>query len=250
MLGVVTRQKKASARRQRYLQKLHKRTKTRMKNKENRHSNIEIASIAPRQNKGNSRGIVRVSERISRKNLPEMKTFGLYLSGLLAIGIFTFVPLSIAHGSSAGQMAAMGGRGNMDLHGHGRYSDPFWEPYHPGLYDSVYSYRPTPKQQATAKQQVEAYLLAVKKRRKYAATHRYIAVETLRPTKQQIDDYTKKDQSAGSVEPAQLRCLMVFDTQTREFVGSGCYIVGSEPAVGEVTRFESVSAEFVGHEAP
>jgi hypothetical protein len=220
-----------------------------MKNKDNRHSNIEIASIAPRKDKGNSRGIVKVSERISRKNLPGMKTFGLYFFGLLAIGILTFVPLSIAHGSSAGHMSAMGGRGNTDLHEHGRYFDPFWEPYHPGLYDSVYVYRPTPKQRATAKQQVEAYLLAVKKRRKQTATHRYIAVETLMPTKQQIDDYTKKNQSAGHAKPAQLRCLMVFDTQTREFVGSGCYIVGSEPLAGEVTRFEAVSAEFVGHEA-
>jgi hypothetical protein len=220
-----------------------------MKNKENKHSNIEGASIVPRQNKGNSGGIVRVSERISRNNVPGIKAFGLYMSGLLAIGIMTFVPFSMAHGSSAGHMAAMGGRGNTDFHGHGRYFDPFWEPYHHGLYDSVYVYRPTPKQQATAKQQVDAYLLAAKKRRKHTATHRYIAVETLRPTKQQIDDYTKKNQSAGNVEPAELRCLMVFDTQAREFVGSGCYIVGAEPSAGEVTRFEGVSAEFVGHEA-
>jgi hypothetical protein len=49
------------------------------------------------------------------------------------------------------------------------------------------------------------------------------------------------------VEPAQLRCLMVYDTQTREFVGSGCYVVSTEPLAGAVSKFESVSAEFVGH---
>jgi hypothetical protein len=134
---------------------------------------------------------------------------------------------------------------------HCRYSDPFWGPsfpYHAGIYDSDYSYTPTPEQQATAKRQVEAYLLAVKKRRKHAATHRYISVETLRPTKKQLEDFTMKQPQARRVEPAQLHCLMVFDTQAREFVGSGCYVVSSEPLAGAVAKFESVSAEFVGHE--
>ena len=98
-----------------------------------------------------------------------------------------------------------------------------------------------------AKQQVEAYLLAVKERRKHAATHRYISVETLRPTKKQVEDFTRKQPPLRHVEPARLRCLMVFDTQTREFVGSGCYVVSSEPSAGEVAQFETVSAEFVGH---
>ena len=50
----------------------------------------------------------------------------------------------------------------------------------------------------------------------------------------------------GWAEPSQLRCLMVFDTQTRQFVGSGCYVVPSEPSNGKVETFETVSAEFVG----
>ena len=125
--------------------------------------------------------------------------------------------------------------------------DP-WFPYHVGIYDSAYTYTPTPKQQSAAKQQVEAYMLEVQKRSQHAPTHRYISVETLRPTKQQLDDYTRKTQVTRRVDASQLRCLMVFDTQTREFVGSGCYIVPNEPLTGEVARFESVSAEFVGHE--
>jgi hypothetical protein len=40
---------------------------------------------------------------------------------------------------------------------------------------------------------------------------------------------------------------MVFDTQTREFVGSGCYVVSTAPRTGEVRQFEAVSAEFVGY---
>ena len=174
-----------------------------------------------------------------------------YFAALLATGYFTFVPLTIANGASAGHMSAVDRHGNGQRNENCRYSNPFWGssfPYHAGIYDSDFSYTPTPEQQATAKRQVEAYLLAVKKRRKHAATHRYISVETLRPTKKQLEDFTRKQPPARRVEPAQLRCLMVFDTQTREFVGSGCYVVGSEPLAGEVAHFETVSAEFVGHE--
>jgi hypothetical protein len=174
-----------------------------------------------------------------------------YFAGLLATGYFTFIPLTPANGTSAGHMSGVGCRGNRQRNEHSRYSNPFWGPsfpYHAGIYDSHYSYTPTPEQQATAKRQVEAYLLAVKKGRKHAATHRYISVETLRPTKKQLEDFTRKQPPARRVEAAQLRCLMVFDTQTREFVGSGCYVVSSEPPAGEVAQFETVSAEFVGHE--
>jgi hypothetical protein len=71
-------------------------------------------------------------------------------------------------------------------------------------------------------------------------------VQTLRPTKKQLEDYTKKQLSPHPAQPSQLRCLMVFDTQTKQFAGSGCYVVASEPSIGEVEKFETVSAEFVG----
>jgi hypothetical protein len=100
---------------------------------------------------------------------------------------------------------------------------------------------------ATAQEQVQDYLLAVKKGRKHAATHRYISVETLRPTKKQLEDYTKKQRPQRSAEPSQLRCLMVFDTQTKQFAGSRCYVVTGQRSIGEVDKFETVSAEFVGH---
>jgi hypothetical protein len=47
-------------------------------------------------------------------------------------------------------------------------------------------------------------------------------------------------------EHSQLRCLMVFDTQAKQFVGSGCYVVTGKPSTGDVAKFETVSAEFVG----
>ena len=43
-----------------------------------------------------------------------------------------------------------------------------------------------------------------------------------------------------------MRYLMVYDTQTKQFVGSGCYLVSNEPSVGDVSMFQTVSAEFVG----
>jgi hypothetical protein len=192
-----------------------------------------------------------VCAQISHQEEPTIVTRRWHLAGLLAVGYFTLVPLALAHGNSAGHMSAMGSPGNGQRHEHCGYSSPFWDSsfaYHAGLYTSAYSYTPTSEQQATAKQQVASYLLAVKKGRKHPATHRYISVETLRPTKKQLEEFTRKQASIPRVEPTQLRCLMVFDTQTREFVGSGCYVVDTTPLAGEVAKFETVSAEFVGHE--
>jgi hypothetical protein len=172
----------------------------------------------------------------------------LRIVSLVAAGFYSFFPLSLAHGHSAGEMSSVVGHGNEQGYEPYRYSDPYRGLYtgYAGNADSDYSYTPTPEQQATAAQQVEDYLAAVKKGRRHAATHRYISVETLRPTKKQREDYTKKQPPVRRVEPAQLRCLMVFDTQTRQFVGSGCYVLSSEPSVGEISKFETVSAEFVG----
>jgi hypothetical protein len=142
------------------------------------------------------------------------------------------------------------------------YRDPFWGSWYPGysgVYDSSYWYTPTAEQRAAAEKQVQAYLAAVKKGRKRAARHRYIAVQTLRPTTKQLQDYVNKRAAANSaaangnaqlsnrwVEPNQLRCMMVFDTQSKQFVGSGCYVVASNPPVGATAKFETFTAEFVG----
>ena len=145
---------------------------------------------------------------------------------------------------------------------HNYYRDPFWGSWYPGysgVYDSDYWYIPTPEQKAAAQKQVQLYLAAVKKGRKHAASHRYIAVQTLHPTKKQLQDYVNKRAAVKSaaangetqlsnrwVDPDKLRCMMVFDTQSRQFVGSGCYVVASTPPAGTTARFETFTAEFVG----
>jgi len=164
-------------------------------------------------------------------------------------GLHAFSPWSLAHGISAGHSSSVVSHRDEQRYEHYRYSDPYWRSSYSsyaGIYDSIYSYTPTSEQQATAEQQIKNYLAAVKKGKRHVATHRYISVKTLRPTKKQLEEYTKKQPPGHRAEPAQLRCLMVFDTQTKQFVGSGCYVVSSEPSVGQVAKFETVSAEFVG----
>jgi hypothetical protein len=192
----------------------------------------------------------RISAQNSHLEKSTIWTRRWHLAGFLAAGYFTFTPLAVAHGNSGGHMSGMGNSGNTQHNDHWSYLNPFPGPsydyYHAGIYDPVYSYTPSPEQQAKAMQQVGTYLLEINQRRHHAATHRYISVETLRPTKKQVEDFVKKQPPTRHVEPGKLRCLMVFDTQTREFVGSGCYVVTTAPRSGEVTQFEAVSAEFVG----
>jgi hypothetical protein len=207
-----------------------------MKIKEMNLSNVEIASHTSQRNRGSLGRLARVRAVVMKPQF--------YIAGLFATGYLALTPTQAA-GAPAGHMSAALSHGNDHYRYSAFYGGSSYFSY-AGVYDSDYSYTPTPEQQATAKQQVEEYLAAVKKVRKRAATHRYISVETLRPTKTQLEDYLQKQRPPRTGEPSQLRCLMVFDTQTRQFVGSGCYVVQGEPSIGGVKRFEAVSAEFVG----
>jgi hypothetical protein len=188
---------------------------------------------------------------------------GLRLPGFVLAMSAALTCSSPAHGhggNSGGEMHQQSSHGHD--YGHHYYRDPFWGSWYPGYsgaYDSNYWYTPTPEQQAAAKKEVQAYLAAVQKGRKRPAAHRYIAVQTLRPTKKQVQDYVNKRATAKAaaansetqlsnrwVEPSQLRCMMVFDTQSKQFVGSGCYVVGSSPPIGTTAKFETFTAEFVG----
>jgi hypothetical protein len=222
-----------------------------MKTKEMNLADLEVTNIIKAgQKMGSLRRRAAFTARFpGRCDLP-IVAFPWLFSSLLTVLYLSFVPLTIAHGNSGGHNSGMG-HGNGGRNDHWGYPGPFWGPSYPyqvGVYGSAYWYTPTPEQRTKAKEEVAAYLKAVNKGRKHAAAHRYISVETLKPTKMQLQDYTRKQPAGRRVEPEQLRCLMVFDTQTKEFVGSGCYVVSKKPLVGEVAQFETVSAEFVGHE--
>jgi hypothetical protein len=191
---------------------------------------------------------LRADRTINKKKSTIMKL--ILHTFILMAPVLTAIPsLSIAHGKSGDRMSSVETNHHDCHHDRYRYSDiyscPPYGAYAVSYYDADYSYTPTAEQMATAQEQVHNYLLAVKKGRKHAATHRYISVEALRPTKSQLADYTKK-QLPQPAEPSQMRCLMVFDTQAKQFVGSNCYVVTAEPSIGDVAKFGTVSAEFVG----
>jgi hypothetical protein len=181
---------------------------------------------------------------------------------LIATGLIGAAPFCLGRGHSGDHDSGQSHHENKQWHGD-HYFDPFWSPWYPGAgsYGAAYpySYAPSSEQKATAQTCVDDYFTAVRKGRRHAATHRYLAVQTLRPTKKQREDYLEKKteavatakakgvpMSAHWVEPTQLRCLMVFDTQSKQYVGSGCYVIGSLPAINEVVKFETFPAEFVG----
>jgi hypothetical protein len=113
----------------------------------------------------------------------------------------------------------------------------------------------SPEQQKVAEANIRNY----QTRKHQPAKSRYVAVDTLRPNKKQTETYLKKiatekqkaewnkeKLSSRWVEPANLRCVMVFDTVSKEFVGSGCYVVGMALQPGELDTFETHSAEYIG----
>jgi hypothetical protein len=117
----------------------------------------------------------------------------------------------------------------------------------------------SPAQTATAQVHAKRYLAAVAAGHRPPPRHRYVAVKTLPPNAKQTAAYIKKREAAAAaaaakhealpakwVEPSKLKCVMIFDTQSKQFVGTVCYVISSEPALGEIAHFDTMSAEFVG----
>src|ERR1700761_5709238 len=118
--------------------------------------------------------------------------------GAATIGYFAFSSPCLAHGGRSGHMSGQSHQGPPSHH-EWHYSDPFWGGWYPGYagtYDSNYSYTPTPAQVTAAQKSVKDYLVAIQKGKRRPATHRYIAVETLRPTNKQLEDYKRKQANA------------------------------------------------------
>ena len=180
-------------------------------------------------------------------------------AAIAALGFFAFFVNQLVRAESHRSFPKSPGQHE---HYHRAYLDPFcsgWYPGYGGAYDSNYYYTPTPDQVTAAQKQVQTYVAAVHKGRRHPATHRYIAVRTLNPTKVQLADYEKKLADAKSatasgesqlsnrwVAPDKLRCVMLFDTQSKQFAGSGCYVIAGTPPSGTVAKFDTYSAEFVG----
>jgi hypothetical protein len=134
------------------------------------------------------------------------------------------------------------------------------ETLEPGTPDlALIKYPVSPAQASTAQLRVNHYLSAVASGHRPPPRSRYVAVKTLPPNAKQTAAYIKKRDAAREataaknealpakwVEPSQLKCVCIYDTQSKQFVGTVCYVIGSEPGIGELAQFESQSAEFVG----
>jgi hypothetical protein len=189
----------------------------------------------------------------------------IYAAGFLLAGFFAFGSISFAAGRGRGSSEHEHEHEHHQNWGHHRYRYDWYEygPWYPGYagYDSNYpfAYAATTEQQTEAKKCVRNYYASAQKNKRRVAKKRYIAVQTLRPSKRQLADYEQKRREAATalqsaqeqlstrwVPPGSLKCVMIFDTQTEQFVGSNCYAVGTLPSVGDVVKFETFTAEFVG----
>ena len=86
------------------------------------------------------------------------------------------------------------------------------------------------RQRQVAKEQGRfAYQLIEQHKARGVKESRYIAAATVR-----------EPDSKGA------KSLMIFDTQTDQVVGNHVYDVKTEPKTGQVGKFESYSAEYVG----
>lgn len=93
----------------------------------------------------------------------------------------------------------------------------------------------TERQRKVAEQRAKLYMARLEKQEQEQAAAkktkkpRYIAVQT---------EKTEKTQGKAAV--------MVFDTQSNEVVGNSVYDMKSTPQVGETTKFDTYTAQYVG----
>lgn len=93
----------------------------------------------------------------------------------------------------------------------------------------------TERQRKVAEQRAKLYMARLEKQQQEQAAARkakkprYIAVQT---------EKTEKTQGKAAV--------MVFDTQSNQIVGNSVYDMKSTPQVGETTKFDTYTAQYVG----
>lgn len=81
---------------------------------------------------------------------------------------------------------------------------------------------------------------------------RYLAVRTEDPTPEQMKQIRREMARPGgpygtpTAAPKKVYCVMIWDTQTREVVGTDCYAVLKLPEPGETARFDTYTAQYVG----
>jgi hypothetical protein len=115
-------------------------------------------------------------------------------------------------------------------------------------------YRATAEQIQTADEKASAYFRRLRPEEKKSLDQsgvRYLAVRTDDPSPAQMQeirgDLTRPASGYGASGPApKVYCVMIWDTHTREVVGTNCFAVLKLPASGEQAVFDTFTAQFVG----
>ncbi len=192
-------------------------------------------------------------------------------AALAAITFFQWNVDGIAYGSGESHASGESFQSNSQpirqkgtdhsFYGYHEHAANYYNARDPDRYFTRYpdKYFPTPQQRKTALQRVAAFFEGIFHHRHAAPKHRYIAIETSRPTSKQLALYkvrraaaigqaqAKKTKLASYwVAPEKLHCVMLFDTQSLQIVGNNCYFIPHLPPDGEMVRFDTINAEFVG----
>lgn len=123
---------------------------------------------------------------------------------------------------------------------------------------AVGAYRATARQIQVADQRAAALfdrMPASEKKKLKDDGIRYLAVRTDDPTPEQMKEIRRNmakpsggyGASATSSAPKKVYCVMIWDTQTHEVVGTDCYAVLKLPPPGEPVRFDTYTAQYVGN---
>jgi hypothetical protein len=116
-------------------------------------------------------------------------------------------------------------------------------------------YKATPHQVQLADERASAAFNRFSAQEKKALEEsgtRYLAVQTADPSPAQWTEIRRDMQKPGSrysgpsKAPDRIYCVMIWDTQSGEIVGTDCYAVLKLPAAGEVARFDTYTAQYVG----
>jgi hypothetical protein len=81
---------------------------------------------------------------------------------------------------------------------------------------------------------------------------RYLAVRTADPTPAQWTEIRRDMRKPASrysgprKVPEKIYCVMIWDTQSQEIVGTDCYAVLKLPPAGQLARFDTYTAQYVG----
>jgi len=101
------------------------------------------------------------------------------------------------------------------------------------------------RQRKIAEQRARIYLAEQQKEQEKAAKAAAQTANTKKPKTQKKPRYiavetVKEDSSKGKSQ------VMVFDTQSNEIVGNNVYDLKASPKVGQTTKFDTYTAEYVG----